>query len=72
MSKNEFFQENPKDEWLVEIHQRLEVLERQVKQINAFELYMKRIIKVEERLGLLNSRAKVGKEESRTEVIKGI
>ena len=54
MPKNEFFQENPKDKWLVEIHQRLEVLERQFKQINAFELYMKRIIKVEERLGLLN------------------
>ena len=64
MPKNEFFQENPKDKWLVEIHQRLEVLERQFKQINAFELYMKRIIKVEERLGLLNSRAKVGNEES--------
>ena len=56
MPIKEFFQGNPKDEWLVEIHQRLEALERQVKKINTFEVYMKRIIKVEEHLGLLHLR----------------
>ena len=42
----------------MEIHQRIEALEKQVKKINTLEVFMKRIIKVEERLGLLNLREK--------------
>lgn len=65
MPINNFFQGNQRDEQLMKIHQRLEALERQIKKINTLEVYMSRIIKVEERLGLLHLREKVNKEESK-------
>ncbi len=58
MPIKESFQENQKDERLVEIHQRLETLEEQVKKINTFEVYTKRLVKVEEHLGLLHFKEK--------------
>ncbi len=68
-----FFQENPKDELMVEIQQRLEALEKQVEKINTLEVYLKRIIKVEERLGLLHLREKGNKENiHKGEIIKDI
>ncbi len=54
MPIKESFQGDQKDERLVEIHQRLEVLEEQVKKINTLE----------EHLELLNFKEKVNKEES--------
>lgn len=50
MPNREFFQDNPNDELLMEIEQRLKALERQVKKIHELDTYLKRIIKVEERL----------------------
>ena len=64
MSIEESFQGNQKDERLVEIHQRLETLEEQVKKINTLEVYTKRLVKVEEHLELLHFKEKANKEES--------
>ena len=58
MPIKKFFQGNEKD-----VQQRLEQLEYQIKKINTFEVYMKRFVKVEEQLGLLNFREKVNKKE---------
>lgn len=65
MPINNFFQGNQRDVQLMKINQRLEALESQIKKINTLEVYMSRIIKVEERLGLLHLREKVNKEESK-------
>ena len=59
MPIKKFFQGNQKD-----VQQRLEQLENQIKKINTFEVYMKRFVKVEEHLGLLNFREKVNKKEA--------
>ncbi len=59
MPIKKFFQGNQKD-----VQRRLEQLEHQIKKINTFEVYMKRFVKVEEQLGLLNFREKVNKKEA--------
>ena len=59
MPIKKFFQGNQKD-----VQQRLEQLENQMKKINTLEVYMKRFVKVEEHLGLLNFREKINKKEA--------
>lgn len=68
MPIKKFSQGNQKD-----LLQRIEQLEHQIKKINTFEVYMKRFVKIEEQLGLLNFREKVNKKETanRTKAYEG-
>src|SRR4051794_10208980 len=77
------FQGNEKDSDLVELHEKIEALEKQVKKINTLEVYMQHFLKVEERLGLMKLNEKLNKDplkknkassymENKEEVIKVI
>lgn len=64
MSIKGLFQGIQKDQQLKEMQEKIKALEKQVKKINTLEVYMKRFMKVEENLELLNLKEKISQKES--------
>src|SRR3954467_982808 len=64
MPKKGLFQGIQKDEHVTGIHEKIAALEKQVEKINTLEGYIKRFIKVEERIGLLSLKGKLEQVES--------